>query len=299
MATRKKTGSTTPKAPNTVPNKPDVIYTLAHPNETLVKHIATHSSEIIVSKDEQSVRLELKILKNDWPTLYYSLSTEDGSKLLDFMCLALRFRADNQLHFSGGERLAIDRAIHSGGFETIKKRAEVLIALGEKLKEMVESPDAEKEPAAEPFIPAVNVMPKPAQEADANNHGEPLPPTGQPPQDDRPEPVTGTPVAADQSDTEKETAAAEAEKLQRIKERVRQAKARNQGLFPTPTVKEQPAGQSPQDDRLESVTETSATTIQSDIEKETAAAAEAERRRKQNIWKQNENMFPKPLAREP
>lgn len=299
MATRKKTGSTTPKAPNTVPNKPDVIYTLAHPNETLVKHNATHSSEMIVSTDEQSVRLELKLLQKDWPALYYSLSTEDGSKLIDFMCLALRLRGDAKLHFSDGEELVIDRAIQSGSLDAIKKRSADLIAFGEKLREIAEAQESEKNLSAEPFIPAVNVMPKPAQEADANNHGEPLPPTGQPPQDDRPEPVTGTPVAADQSDTEKETAAAEAEKLQRIKERVRQAKARNQGLFPTPTVKEQPAGQSPQDDRLESVTETSATTIQSDIEKETAAAAEAERRRKQNIWKQNENMFPKPLAREP
>lgn len=298
MATRKKTGSTTPKAPNTVPNKPDVIYTLAHPNETLVKHNATHSSEMIVSTDEQSVRLELKLLQKDWPALYYSLSTEDGSKLLDFMCLALRLRGDAKLHFSDGEELVIDRAIQSGSLDAIKKRSADLIAFGEKLREIAEAQESEKNLSAEPFIPAVNVMPKPAQEADANNHGEPLPPTGQPPQDDRPEPVTGTPVAADQSDTDKTTVNPEEGSRKKLMERIREAKAKNPDLVLILTEKEQPAGQSPQDDRPEPVTETSATADQSDTEKETAAA-EAERRRIQRIMKQNEGMFAKPLAREP
>lgn len=143
------------------------------------------------------------------------------------------------------------------------------------------------------------VVTGPAPENDANNHGEPLSHTGQKPQDNLAEPVTGTPATAAQSATEKETAAAEEEKRQRMRERVRQAKARNKGLFPTPTVKEQPAGQPPEDDRPEPATETSATAIQSEIEEETAAAVEAERRRIQKIWKQNEHMFAKPLAREP
>lgn len=81
-------------------------------------------------------------------------------------------------------------------------------------------------------------------------------------------------------------------------ERIREAKAKNPDLVLILTEKEQPAGQSPQDDRHEPVTETSATADQSDTEKETAAA-EAERRRIQRIMKQNEGMFAKPLAREP
>lgn len=219
-----------------------------------------------------------------------------------------------------------------------------------------------KKDVPEQPLSVAHVVTKPALETDAGHHGAPLSPTGQPPQDGRPEPVTGTPatvaqsdteqstemseaerrqrmrerirrakamnpglfpapaekeqpaeqkpqdnlaepvtgtpVAADQLNTEKETAAAEAEKRQRIKERIRQAKARNPDLFLALTEKEQPAGQSPQDDRPEPVTETSATADQSDTEKETAAA-EAERRRIQRIMKQNEGMFAKPLAREP
>ncbi|MBE7564127.1 MULTISPECIES: hypothetical protein [Acidithiobacillus] len=150
--------------------------------------------------------------------------------------------------------------------------------------------------------PEARVVTGPAPETDANHHGEPLPPTGQPPQDDRPEPVTGTPVVADQSDTDKTTENLEEERRQRIRERIRQAKAKNPGLFPTPSEKEQPAGQEPQDDRPEPVTGTPVAANQSATDKTTENLEEERRQRIRERIRQakakNPGLFPTPSEKE-
>lgn len=293
MAPRKKTGSNAPKTPSTVLNKLDMAPTLAHPNETVVQHNGDHSSEMLVTTDEQAVRLELKILKQDWPALCSVLRSSGSLKPLDLLYLALNIVGDESLFFSNSELLLIDHAAKFGSLDAIKRRSAALLAEGENLGRFVESQDPEQP------LSVTHVATEPAPETDADHHGAPLSPTGQPPQDDRPKPVTGTPATAAQSATGKATKMSDAERLEINKRLLREAAAKHADLLVNPIGKTPPAERhKSQDDLPKPVTETPAAANQSEIEKETAAA-EAERRRIQKIMKQNENMFPKPLAREP
>lgn len=127
--------------PSTVLSKLDRAPTLAHPNETVIRHDATHSSETLVTMDEQFVRMELKMRKKDWPALCYELCTASELKPLYLMYLALSMAGNDSASFTTKEMFLIDNALKDGSLMTLKKRAVALFSASKTIKKLLESSD--------------------------------------------------------------------------------------------------------------------------------------------------------------